>query len=377
MPPWLRVLCPNATRLDSDHCNITEDLPAPSLLSPAAAGGPTLLPHQHLATLEWWKDIMTPSPHLPAHLWRQLASLPSLRTLEVNMPYGLAQALRHGAALTAAAAQPQSSTATVAASTQPLLPVTSLRAMASVDDGFTDAVLQHLPQVERLEVWGFRLRHSHAHHQQCGWRELIVREVDVDSFTRLPLERVRTCAWSEHYRNVRPSRDAQAAARVAAAVQRWGPQSITFSSRTLQVSGADHQALLTTLPPLLATLSPLLGSRLEEFMLTRSAPLTPEALREVARLLPPSVTTLTLKDCQVPADAWGGLLAAVPAHVEDWWVWGASEEHLLALCRGAVRPIRVGVPDLSMSARARVRARLAEGHGGGGAAPAHPMALVR
>ncbi len=361
VPPWLRVLCPNATSLATDSCNVTEHLPAQSLLpSASAAGGPTLMPHQHLAQVEWLNDNMSVSPHLPAHLWRQLASLPSLRKLDIGLAGTLAPALHHGAALAAAAAaQPQSSSTTTATATQQLLPLTSLNAVAIVNDDFTDAVLQHLPQLEHVYVQGFRLRRSHVHHQQCNWGQLRTAEVDVDSFARLPLERVRTCTWTRLRPSVRPSRDAQAVARVAAAVQRWGPQSVAADG-TLGVSGADHQALLTTLPPLLAALAPTRESHLKGVMLSESAPLTPEKLGEVARLLPPSVTRLSLGKCQVPADAWGGLLAALPAHVEEMGLWGYSEEHVLALCRGAVRPVRVCVLKLSEEARARVHARLVE-----------------
>ncbi len=212
-----------------------------------------------------------------------------------------------------------------------------------VDDEALEAMLTGLPHLRRLHVWEFKLRRSHAHHA-VQWSEVAVHVLDVGSFARLPLDGILSCRGLDLL-VVDPSADPAAVARVAEAVRRWGGWGDDGGQRGWVMEGSG---LLTTMQPLVAALPAAQQSRLRIYDLPCAA------LLPVGRELPASVTTLRLSvqhdsftESLGPNPCWADMLPGLPASVEELRLDDGqpqTEEHLLGVCRAAVRPIRLAFP---------------------------------
>ncbi len=361
VPVWVKVLCPNATKLD-----LGWDTLAPHPL-------PQPRPHPHLQHLRWdrrW-GICADSP-LAAHVREQLAALPSLTSLALHdlswagaegedgeqQAGRLASSTMTRLELSAHFNQEGSYDALLRLPTQfPNLRELDASYMTVEDDGL-EALLR-LPHLERLRVWGFSLQRSHAH-RACSWVLVTVCELDVGSFARLPLDGIPVCSdwWL-----VRPSTDAAAVARVAQAVRRWGGPGA--GGNEWRISGSDVAALATTLGPLLVALP---AQQQRRVIIPFLRDVTPQQVQHLGQHLPPSITTLRLDSCTLTLDAWAALLPSLPATVEElrlvFTFQPLMEQQVLALCQAAVRPIRVVVspsrhePRLSEQDLERMRASL-------------------
>ncbi len=338
VPAWVRVLCPNATELEIGL----------GALAPHPLHQPT--PHPHLQQLEWDRSWdADQDPPVAEHVRQQLAALPSLISLtlwDLRWAGGEEQDEQQAGRLI-------SSTLTrlelltdddTGNAFQELLHLPTqfpqLRELdasrMTVDDAGLEALLR-LPHLERLHVSGFELRRSHVH-RLLLWKELSVDTLDMGSFARLPLDTIVSCSVCG---DVFPSADAVAVARVAQAVTRWGGRGGGWDD--LSIYGEDVAALLVTLGPLVAAL-PAEQQRTVRIDVLDN--ITPQQLQQLGQHLPASVTTLLLRLTDLSVDAWDALLPSLPATVEELQLEHQSasaftEQEALALCRAAVRPIRV------------------------------------
>ncbi len=381
VPAWIKVLCPNVTKLELRECAI----------SPQPLHQP--MPHQHLQQLLWDQEALAPqAPTLGQHVRQQLAALPSLTSLTLpNLPWvaqeeGEQQAGRliSSSVTRLEVARWQRSPPLVGSVHLRRLPAQfpNLRELQApccvVDDEGLGLLRQFAAHQPRLTVGAFYLGVSHAH-EPWPWPEVAVRELDVASFARLPLDRIQACRSPDL---VRPSADATAVARVAQAVRRWGG----FASFDDE-SGGLCEFLWGNLPALAATLGPLVTAaqsegpdRNQSLTITGMRDVIPQQLRQLGQHLPPCVTTLCLDEYALSPHAWAALLPSLPATVEELDLGYTEpfipEAQVLALCWSAVRPIRVRVPQrsarmfrlgLTEEQVERIRAALAGGgaHGAG------------
>ncbi len=217
VPAWVKVLCPNATKLE-----LGRDTISPHHVSHAA-------PHPRIQSLEWTR-YWTPEegPPVAEHVRRELAALPKLDRLVVpNLDWAVGTDEQQARQLISASVthlelcgddvgpmEEESRVALLRLGAQfPRLRKLCAGSILQVDDCGLEALLQ-LPRLERLGVRGVSLRRSHAHRRWPSPR-LEVSELDVDSFALLLLDGVERCTpWGA----VVPSDAAAAAARVAAAV---------------------------------------------------------------------------------------------------------------------------------------------------------------
>ncbi len=343
VPAWLRVLCPNVTRLEM----VTERLSPHLLLSPPAQ-------HQQLQCLEWLQFGEPPALPLMLHMRRQLAALPSLASLTVR---GLDWAAED---------DDEQQAARLISSTVTRLQLDSLRFSVALDncewlrrlptqfpslveldagdltvrDDTLLVLLCRLPHLRRLTVNSARLAHSHVG-MAWPWQELSALELDVDSFARLPLDRIPACTVSG---GVRPSADPAAVAAVAQAVRRWGGLRADRDEWWIDGGGGGFAALLATLGPLLAALP---ATQQRQVTLTDVQDTMPQQLQQLGQRLPPSVATLRFRNCTLAEGAWPALLPSLPATVEELNVkcmnGPLTVEQLAVLCQAAARPIRVAV----------------------------------
>ncbi len=345
VPAWVKVLCPNATKLDLGLSTLAD----PPLRQP--------LPHPHLQQLQWDRQSdLYDDPPLEEHMRQQLAALPSLTSLTLadlawaqeeeeeedddDEEEGQQQAGRlMSCSVTRLElhALPEHASALQGLWTQfPCLRELSLDS-ATLDDDGLEALLQGVPAtMDRLSAGGFRLQRSHAH-AAWPWPEVTVKELDVDSFARLPLDGIPACSWQ----SVVPSSDAAAVARVAAAVKRWGGR--WSGPGVWWISGSDFKALLAALGPLVAALPAALQGRLR---IRGLHDVTAERVQQLGQHLPASITTLTLTASCMAPDAWPAVLPSLPAGVTTLrlvHVYRLTEEQVLALCQAAVRPVTVVV----------------------------------
>ncbi len=225
-----------------------------------------------------------------------------------------------------------------------------------VDDDGLEALLS-VRSLRRVCVWQLELRRSHAH-RPCAWEELDLRFLDVDSVARLPLEGIQRLRWCGD--GICPSRNAQAVARAAAAVQRSGGLG---ADRSIRFDGTDPAALLATLRPLLEALPAEQQRRVTIARVGVAA--TPEMVQQLGQQLPPTVHTLHLSSCSLAREACAAVLPSLPATVARlelhaaWHTQARREEHVLALCAGAVRPITLVVRYMPAEEQDGIRAQLA------------------
>ncbi len=370
VPAWLKDLCPNVARLTCQQCEIINP---PVLPSPAPAGQA----YPPLQQLAW--DPLTPctsEPAVAACVRQQLAALPGLTSLTLGdwqwadveddddddddeLPG------RVSASVTAVQMPPGSDLRGGAPALQHvrrLFP--SLQQLVPAGwivmewDGSMDLLqgptLADVVTGGRLVLRGFDLEDSHEG-EPWPWPHIEVKELDVDSFARLPLERVQSCVLGSSLWNhrVTPSADLQAVARVAQAVRRWG--GAFLPGRMLTVDCGDEEAALATLGPLLQALDEGGGGGLRTLKLGSMCGARGRFVQRLARLLPATVTSLRLSsesdETAMAAGSWPELLPNLPASVVDVDVgcvvpfehkqeWGRAAA-LLALCTAAVRPVKV------------------------------------
>ncbi len=323
VPAWVDVLCPNATKLDLAWNTIV----VCPLHQP--------MPHPHLQHLSWKGNCN--SARVVDHVRQQLEALPSLTSLFLrDLSWARQQEDERLISSTVTrlqltAEELQEDELQHLHVQFPFLRELDVPGCAVVDDAGLEVLLS-LPHLERLSVRGFSLQ---VNRMACPWRSLKVQELDVGSFTRLPLDDVAACSgWGL----VRPSADAAAVARVTHAISRWG--GVGSAGAALKINGEDVEALLTTLGPLLAALPVVERQQVAIF----GGEITAQQLQQLGPELPASVTTLRLEYRAAP-DAWATLLPSLPASVEELRLWyrGLTDQHVLALCQAAVRPIRVVV----------------------------------
>ncbi len=403
VPPWLKVCCPNVTMLELVDCFPSESLlllkqqpPAPRGTATAAGAAaaappaqPAALTCRHLRHVDWralLHDYDADGP-LYNHVRQQLAALPSLSSLISDSVEWMTEPALVSTSLTSLInatclneEEDEWSTRLLrGVSVQfPALRELAIGGVIVGDDGL-EALLLGLPHLRRVDVGRFVLQRSHIQ-RACQWEHLQVDRLGVDSFARLPLERIPRCTWS-HF--IIPSRDPLAVARVAEAVRRWGQQPASAwppDSEVHRLAGwaqpaqlrcwiraQDPAALLATLGPLLAALPP--HQRRTQWV-DDPHNLTPDVLRALGQRLHPGVAVLQLVGVHVPCwspDVYPALLPSLPATVEEVQLDGAlvryQDDGLVALCVAAVRPIRVGVPLAAQ--RARLSARLGRAQQGG------------
>ncbi len=334
VPAWVKVLCPNATQLRlTDNTLATHPLPQPS-------------GHPHLQQLRWDADwVLLGSP--PAeHVRQLLAALPSLTSLTIGAPSWAGGEQQDGRLVSSTVTRLELTGAERDPTPQLLqrLPTQfpNLRELAAwnvtVDDAGLEALLR-LPHLERLGVAEFTLQRSHSLPHERQLASLWVSALHVDSFARLPLAGIQACSgWGW----VQPSAAAAAVAWVAQAIRRWGGRGVAGDSLIIQ--GHDVPALLATLGPLLAVLP---AEQQRDVTISGLRNATPQQLQQLGQQLPPGVATLRLDSYALAPDAWPALLPSLPATVEElrlqYNMSRFNEQHVLALCQAAVRPIRVGV----------------------------------
>ncbi len=338
VPAWAKVLCPEATKLVlHDGALARRPLAQP-------------MPHRHLQHLEWaWLHDNDDDPPPPEHTRQQLAALPSLTSLSLlDLSWaGLQEEDEQQAGrlvsntvtrLQLTGGQPDGILPQLQRlPTQfPHLRVLDAADYAVVYDDGLDVLLRRMPHLERLNVWGFRLKDDHTR-MAWPWRDVRVRRVRVDSFARLPLDSIPACSgwW-----RVEPSADAAAVARVAQAIRRWG--GMGDGKDGLSIDGREFEALLTTLGPLVAALPP---EEQRDVTITDRRGITAQEMRQLGQHLPAGVATLRFDSYKLAPDAWPALLPSLPSTVEEVQLGFSypcfTEEQVLALCRAAVRPIRV------------------------------------
>ncbi len=393
VPAWLKVCCPNVTSLKVEDCAVAPHLqsqpwsPAAPPAAPAPPSGtapqprrsgPAPLTCQHLQSVtfahkggagsrsllfRWgitWERQAAAHAQWQQHVREQLAALPSLASLATREDEWML-----GPALVSTSLTSLSFGGGDDSRRAPHLAVQfpNLRQLRAedltVDDDEMEALLL-LPRLERLSVGGFNLQRSHVHR---AWtvRHLEAGGVDVDSLARLPLEGVQT--FSVHYGRVSvvASGDAQAVARVAEAVRRWGGAATVPHPRgCVEVErGASMAAVLTTLGPLLAALP---AAQRRGVALREVEGIAPVTLQALGQQLPASVASLRLLDCALQPEAWPALLPSLPATVAELQLSlrrPPTEEQLVAVCEGAVRRVRVACSRLPPDVVKRVNKRLA------------------
>ncbi len=326
---------------------------------------------KHVTWSGWWQPEAQ-AQGLARHLQQQLAALPSLTSLALHdlETWSLVAEL-HSTSVTRLRFVSGDLEDKVAcngalqrlpAQFPNLVELDAPHCLTLHDDGL-EALLS-LRSLRRVHVFELDLERSHAN-RPCAWEELWLQSCSVDSAARLPLEGIQRLGAHTH--EVHPSRDAQAVARVAAAIQRSG----ALCWDGLDVSGFNTTALFTTLRPLVEAL-PAGGQRWVG--IRGLSALSPDVLRQLGQQLTPAVHTLIFADCTLPREVSPALLPSLPATVARvelcWlapWRYGPPssegfEERVLAMCSAAVRPITVCVGRELMpeEALARVRARLAE-----------------
>ncbi len=368
VPPWVKVLCPNATKLDQTE----------STLVPHPLHQPRPLQHlQHLSLEQPWN--VDGDPPLAAHMREQLAALPSLTSLAFR-DMGWAAEEEDGeqqqedeedeqqaGRLISGAVMRLELTffETLEDSTQVLwrLPtqfpnLRELRAprCIAVDDDGLEALLR-LPHLRRLHVLRFSLERDHSR-VAPPWAHLRVGELDVGSFARLPLDGIQACSgwW-----RVVPSADAAAVARVAQAMRRWGGVR-RVETPDWWLDGRNAAALVATVGPLVAALP---AEQQRHVTIRHLEDATPQQVQQLGQELPAGVARLRFMSSTLPLDACSALLPGLPATVEELGFLCAyphlTEQKVLALCRAAMRPIRVVVDrhsGLSEQDRERIRASL-------------------
>ncbi len=365
VPAWLKVCCPNARKLEVGNCTLTPyvlDLPpAPpgSSTRPSAGSGPEPMACQrlqHIFMTPFMDDGDDSREQWQQHIRQQLAALPSLTSLSTHTDDWMLEPALVSTSLMSLYIQGSCNAQHVSHLAVQFPNLRQLDAsLVTWDDAGLEALL-HLPHLERLTVEGFNLQRSHAH-RAWAVQHLSVWELDVGAFARLPLERVQTCTlevdgW------VKPSGDAQAVARVAEAVRRWGGLG---TEGWMELSGRDVSPVLATLGPLLAALPA--AQRRDVGVDLGAHHVGPATLRALGQQLPGSVATLSLTASLQP-EAWPTLLPSLPATVTDLWLSSGgqppTEEHLVSLCSAAVRRIKVTLRWPSPDAADRVSSRLAE-----------------
>ncbi len=359
VPMWLPLTCPNVTNLECSGGAITDHLPLPAPPPPrsatTASPAPAPVACQHLHRLD-----LSGTERLGAqHLRQQLAALPSLSTLNLWDSLRMAAEL-HSTSVTHLAFLYDDEDSRVLERLPaqfPNLVEMSAPSLCALDDDGLEALLS-VRSLRRVDLWGLRLQRSHAH-RPCAWEDLLLWRMDVDSVARLPLEGIRRLCIDGN--EVCPSRDAQAVARVAAIVKRSG---VLGAKDGVTFSGEDPAALLTTLRPLLAPLPAEQQRRVTIKGMGQEA--TPEVVRQVGQQLPPAVHTLELAKCSCALDTWVALLPSLPATVTrlqlgfGWPAPPQMEEHVVAVCAGAVRPITVAVCFTCVEEQQRILSQLAE-----------------
>ncbi len=354
VPVWVKVLCPNVTKLDL--CD--------NSLSRWPLNQPRPLPH--LQQLRWdrpwraYRDLP-----LAEHMRQQLAALPSLTSLTLaDLAWAQEEEEEEDDDDEEEGQQQQQQAGRLVSSSVTRLELHALSVHASlvrvwfpclreldagnamVDDDDLEAMLQDLPHLPRLTIHGFNLQRSHAH-AAWPWRELTAAELDVDSFARLPLDGIACCSgwWS-----VVPSSDATAVARVAQAVKRWGGNS--SGAGGWWIEGGDFTALLTTLGPVLTALPAAQQRRLD---IRHLDDVTPQQVQQLGQHMPPGITTLGLVFIGAPTEeACSALLPSLPASVQELDLTDnrfspLTEEQVLAVCQAAMRPIAVVVDKHALS----------------------------
>ncbi len=365
LPAWVRTLCPNVESFQADECLIAPRSERPGAAPAAAAAPPDgapsppapVTPCGRLQRLIWREgDAFEREGDRPLLdlVRRQLASLPSLTSLHAGAGdlAALDDDAEPGAALsTSLTALTLSCDRDGLAALLPrvgtLFP--ALRAVEvsyhTVGDADLAGMLRHLAHLDDVSFYHFDLKRSYTRLLSWPWPRLVVAEVDVGSFARLPLEGIRSCCISTTDPLVRPSTDAQAVARVAEAVRRWGGLGVTGE---LGVWGARCDALLATLGPLLAALPEQQQRRVALSGFGRGT-VTAGLLERLGVALPPGVKQLALvgdADSLEIDQAWRAVLPSLPATVEQLELRGFRPEvdQLVQLCECAPRRVRVLVP---------------------------------
>ncbi len=373
VPAWVKVLCPNVTKLD-----LSESTISPRPLHQA-------MPHQHLQQLEWQREHV-PDDERPVaeHVRQQLAALPSLTSLALfDVPWAQEEKEERARRLVSSSVTrlgllrdlPEGPAVDSIHLHRLPSQLPSLRELQAsrfvVDDlglGLMHRFAAHQP---RLTARSINLKISHAH-GPWPWRKVEVFELDVASFARLPLDRIQGCTVHEE---VRPSADMAAVERVARAAMRWGGLEDEERGYRWHFLGADVPALLTTLGPMVAALPAEAGCHVTISGLQDT---TPQQVQQLGQHLPASVKRLYLEQYALAPDAWPALLPSLPATVEELELGllqpFVPEERVLALCQAAVRPVTVRVPTkgrlltggLAQEEIDRIRAALAGGGAQGG-----------
>ncbi len=368
VPAWVRVLCPNLECLDALVCTFAAQ---PERVSTSPAGMSLAAPAMcsRLQRLAWisMADLRQENPPPLDLVRRQLTALPSLTHLHADtwdftaMDQGGGSAISTSVTRLALSRHGQPTMPQRLATIFPALRELKL-ASGRVGDAELDGLLRHLGHLD-VSFNGFDLTQSFAH-RAWPWPHLTTRNLDVDSFARLPLHGIVSCSVDM---DVQPSADAQAVARVAEAVRRWGGLGLTDG---LKVDGESCDEVVTTLGPLLAALPEGQRRHLTLCELGVGA-VTPQFLQRLGAALPPCVERLSLGTSisfswQPAPDAWGALLPSLPATVErvDLLTVSASEQQLVDMCGAATRRVTVSVslwsrPEAQGDVLAAVRARLA------------------
>ncbi len=366
MPAWLKVCCPTVSSLEVEDCSLTPHLP--DLPPPAPAAAPAPPPHrcrpaplacQHLQRINvqafGMGDGGGDALQEQQHIRQQLAALPSLTSLAMDSFEWMPEPALVSTTVTSLSLPPSDSMQHVPHLAAQFPNLRQLDGWGlTLDDAGLEALLR-LPHLERLSVWDFDLQRSHAHH---AWavRHLGVGTLDVGPFARLPLDGVRAVSVWGLMQTIAPSGDAQAVARVAEAVRRWGG----LGTEGVEVDGRDTAALLTTLGPLLAALP---AEQRTEVEINDVRDATNATLRALGQQLPAGVATLRLTRCTLQPDAWPVLLPSLPASVTKLFLrfsLGPTEDQLVALCGAAVRPVTLSAWCNTAATVGRVKERLAE-----------------
>ncbi len=359
---WLPLTCPNVTALFCSGSTLTAHPPLPA---PPAAQRPSPPPValQHLRDFRlglWHGTLSVPQDQ---HLQQQLAALPSLARLQRLARVSTADGL-HSTSVTRLHFEGEEDEEDAAQSLQlqrlpaqfPNLVELDAPACLTLDDDNMEALLS-MRSLRRVLARDLRLERSHAQ-RPCCWEELVLCWLDVDSVARLPLEGIqRLCCRGDE---VHPSRDAQAVARVAAAIKRFGGLGTGYGFSFI---AEDPAALLATLRPLLEALPADQQRKVAIVYMGEDA--APGVLQQLGQQLPPTVHTLRLHEWARARNAWAAVLPSLPATVTrlelSWWVTPPQVDvRVLALCSAAVRPITVSVRRLRDEVQQHILHQLAQ-----------------
>ncbi len=365
LPMWLPVTCPNVATLET-WCHLARRPPLAVARRPSTATSPITRPAalqhlQHLKFVSMMDDAL--SPRQGRRMQRQLAALPSLACITMIDGKDMAAQLRNLSSVTRLHFEDvEDDRWPVALERLPaqfpnLVELHAPGCFVAEDAGL-EALLS-LRSLRRVTIDHFSLARSHAHHS-CAWEELTFWRLDVDSVARLPLEGIhRLCRRGDE---VHPSRDAQAVARVAAAVKRSGGVDGAWAVR---FSGEDPAALLTTLRPLLEALPAEQQHQVAVAGLGEAA--TPEVVQQLGQQLPAAVLKMDLSRWSLAREAWAAVLPSLPATVARLYLGDgryvnprALQKRVLALCAGAVRPITVSMHHVDPEVQERIRSQLAQ-----------------